>query len=167
MRELDTERLIRTLQDHGVRFVLVGGMAAVAHGSALPTEDVDIAPARDEANMDRLAAALRELGARIRTGDPDGVAFPINTGFLVSQPHMLNLTTDAGDLDLTITPSGFPDGYATLIDDAVELDLGGGTQVMVASLADVITSKEAAGRDKDHRALPYLRALQEEIASSG
>ncbi len=164
MTALDTARLIGTLNQHGVRFVLVGGMAAVAHGSPLPTEDVDIAPARDLDNMQRLSAALVDLGARIRTGDPGGVAFPIDAGFLKAQPHMLNLTTHAGDLDLTITPSGFPDGYDGLVQDAVALDLGDGVPTMVASLADVIRSKEAAGRDKDLRALPYLRTLQEELS---
>lgn len=136
----------------------------MAHGSPLPTEDVDISPARDVENMERLAAALDELGARIRTGDRDGVAFPIDAGFLSAQPHMLNLTTTAGDLDLTITPSGFPQGYEGLAENAVGLDLGDGTLTMVASLADVIHSKEAAGRDKDLRTLPYLRALQQELS---
>lgn len=126
MSALDAPRLITTLNRHGVRYVIVGGMAAVAHGSPLPTEDVDIAPLQDAENMARLADALEELDARIRTGDPDGVAFPINAGFLAAQPHMLNLTTVAGDLDLTITPSGFPSGYEGLVDNAVALDLGDG-----------------------------------------
>ena len=162
MTQLDVPRLLGTLHGHGVRFVLVGGMAAVAHGSPLPTEDVDIAPDASVANLDRLAAALRELGARLRTGDPDGVAFPIDGGFLAAQPHMLNLQTNAGDLDLTITPSGFPDGYGGLIGNAVMMDLGDGSSTAVAALADVIASKEAAGRDKDRRTLPYLRALLDE-----
>lgn len=162
MTMLDTRRLIATLNRHDVRYVLVGGMAAVAHGSPLPTEDVDITPARDPANLERLAAALRELDARLRTGDSDGVAFPVSAAFLAAQPHMLNLTTDAGDLDLVITPAGFPAGYEALVGDAVALDLGDGVFTLVASLSDVIRSKEVAGRDKDRRTLPYLHALREE-----
>ena len=159
---LDLTRLLGTLHRHDVQFVLVGGMAAVAHGSALPTEDVDIAPARDVANLTRLAEALDELGARLRTGDPDGVAFPTTAAFLAAQPHLLNLQTDAGDLDLTITPSGFPGGYDDLVPDAISVELVEGHVTVVASLQDVITSKQAAGRDKDAQALPHLRALLEE-----
>lgn len=76
---------------------------------------------------------------------------------------MLNLTTDAGDLDLTISPAGFPGGYDDLVDASVEMDLGGGGSVRAAALRDVIRSKEAAGRDKDNAALPYLRALADEL----
>lgn len=162
MTVLDVERLIGTLNRHGVRYVLVGGIAAVAHGSPLPTEDVDITPATDPENLEHLSRALEELDARIRTGAPEGVAFPIDPGFLAAQPHMLNLQTVAGDLDLVITPAGFPEGYEALVVDAVPLDLGDGARTLVASLDDVIRSKRAADRDKDRRALPYLEALADE-----
>lgn len=76
--------------------------------------------------------------------------------------RMLVLVTDSGDLDLTITPAAFPRGYADLIGAAVEMDLGAGV-VHVAALRDVIASKEAADRDKDRVALPYLRALADEL----
>jgi hypothetical protein len=75
---------------------------------------------------------------------------------------LLNLVTDAGDLDLTITPAGFPNGYDDLIGSAVVVDLGDGTPTHVAALRDVIASKEAAGRSKDTAALPHLRALADE-----
>jgi hypothetical protein len=159
----DPERLLLTLNRHGVKYVMVGGLAAAAHGSTLPTEDLDIAPARTKANLSRLAQALDELNARIRTSnEPKGVAFPRTADFLAAQPHMLNLTTDLGDLDLTIAPAGFPAGYDDLIGSAVAIDFGDGTDTRVASLRDVITSKRAAGRPKDIAALPYLEALVEE-----
>lgn len=160
----DPERLLRTLNSHRVAYVLVGGFAAVTHGSSLPTEDIDISPSRDRANLDRLAAALRELGARIRTeNEPAGVAFPCDGAFLAAQPLMLNLVTESGDLDLTLAPAAFPNGYDDLIIHAVALDLGDGMATQVASLADVIASKRAAGRTKDVAALPHLEALAEEI----
>jgi hypothetical protein len=162
---LDLTRMLGTLQRHRVAYVLIGGMAATAHGSVLPTEDVDITPARDRANLDRLALALRELNARIRTeGEPDGVEFPCDGAFLAAQPLMLNLTTEAGDLDLTSSPAGFPEGFDGLARRAVEVDFGGGIVALVASLDDVITSKRAAARAKDRAALPYLEALADEIA---
>ena len=162
---LDFERIVSTLSRHRVAYVLVGGAAAVAHGSTLATEDVDVTPARDRQNLDHLAAALRELGARIRTSnEPNGVAFPVDGAFLAAMPNMLNLVTDAGDVDLAIAPSGFPDGYETLAPRAVEVDFGDGVMVLVAALDDVIASKRAANRAKDRAALPYLEALADEIA---
>lgn len=163
----DPERVLRTLNSHRVAYVLVGGFAAVTYGSSLPTEDVDISPARDRANLDRLAAALQELGARIRTeNEPAGVAFPCDGAFLAAQPMMLNLITGSGDLDLALAPAGFPNGYDDLIGRAVAIDLGDGVETKVASLADVIESKRAAGRTKDVAALPHLEALAEEIDGS-
>ena len=75
---------------------------------------------------------------------------------------MLNMTTKCGDLDLTFTPSGL-DGYSGVRGRAVTFEVGE-LRVHVAALADIITSKSAAGRPKDHATLPILRALQEEIS---
>ena len=161
----DFERIVSTLSRHRVAYVLVGGAAAVAHGSPLPTEDVDVTPARDRPNLDRLAAALRELDARLRTSkEPNGVPFPVDGGFLSTTPLMLNLVTDAGDIDLTIAPSGFPEGYDTLAPRAIEVEFGDGVKVLVAALDDIIASKRSANRAKDRAALPYLEALANEIA---
>lgn len=159
----DPERLLGVLGRHGVEFVLIGGLAAVVHGSPLPTTDVDVTPARDAANLERLAAALRELDARIRTGDPDGVVFPIDAAFLAAQPRMLNLMTDAGDLDLTFVPAGFEGGYDELIAESDELELVSGVTTRVARLRAIIRSKQTADRVKDQRALPYLLALLDEL----
>jgi hypothetical protein len=161
----DFERIVSTLSRHRVAYVLVGGAAAVAHGSTLATDDVDITPARDRRNLDRLAAALRELGARIRTSNkPKGVEFPCDGAFLATIPTMLDLTTNAGDLDLTLAPAGFVGGYDALAPRAVEVDFGDGVNVLVAALDDIIRSKRAANRAKDKAALPYLEALADEIA---
>ena len=164
MRRFDPERLLSVLAEHDVSFVLIGGLAAVAHGSPLPTTDVDIAPDRGDENLGRLATALSELGARIRTAEPDGVVFRITSEFLAAQPHILNLVTDAGDLDLTFAPAGFPSGYVQLVDRSVPLVLVADVTTQVATLDAIIESKEAAGREKDRRALPYLYALADQIA---
>lgn len=160
----EPERLLQTLNRHGVAYVVVGGLAAVAHGSTLPTEDVDITPARDRPNLDRLGAALRELNARLRTEhEPEGVAFPCDGAFIAAQPLMMNLVTDVGDVDLTLAPSGFPTGYDELVSRSVSIDVGDGAATHIAALDDVIRSKRAAGRKKDLAALPYLEALAQEI----
>jgi hypothetical protein len=161
----DPEKLLHVLNRHGVAYVVVGGMAAVAHGSPLPTEDVDVTPARDRDNLDRLAAALRELGARLRSEhEPTGIAFACDGAFLAAQSKMLNLMTDLGDVDVVIAPAGFRRGYDDLVRRAILIDLGDGVSTRVASLDDVIRSKRAAGRAKDVAALPYLDALARELA---
>ena len=72
MTRFAPEELLGTLERHGVRYVLIGGLAATLHGSPLRTGDADICPARDAANLERLAQALQEIDARIRTADAPG-----------------------------------------------------------------------------------------------
>ena len=161
----DFDRIVSTLSRHGVAYVLIGGAAALAHGSTLATEDVDLTPARDQPNLDRLGDALLELQARLRTvNEPEGVEFPCNGRFIAAMPLMVNLTTIAGDIDLALAPSGFAEGYDALGAARVEVDFGNGTIVLVAALDDIITSKRTADRPKDRAALPYLEALADEIA---
>lgn len=156
--------MLRTLAALQVRFVVIGGYAAVLHGSAMLTYDADISPDPDPENLRRLCEALREVNARLRTvDDPDGVAFTCDEHFL-AQMSMLNLVTDHGDFDLSFRPAAFPNGYDDLVDHADEFDIGGFV-VKVAALDDVIRSKETANRAKDQVALPQLYALRDEIAA--
>ncbi len=150
------------LARHGLDYVLVGGLAGVLHGATIRTGDVDVCPARTADNLARLADALRELGARLRVDrEPDGVPFDPAPA-LLQQMRAVTMSTRFGDFDLTFEPAG-TDGYEDLAANAVELDIGG-TTVKVASLDDVIHSKETADRDKDRRTLPMLYALRDEIA---
>jgi len=158
----DPEAMLRILADEGVQYVLIGGLAATLHGSPLRTGDADICPARDSENLERLAIALRRMGAQIRTEDvPGGLPFACDAAFL-RNVEMLNLTTNLGDVDVSFVPSGTT-GYADLVRHVVEYDLGG-LIVPVAALADIIRSKEAAGREKDRVALPTLRTLLERLS---
>jgi hypothetical protein len=161
MPRFDPEAMLRVLADHEVQYVLIGGLAATLHGSPLRTGDADICPARDRDNLERLAEALRKMDARIRAGDaPDGLPFACDTAFFRTV-ELVNLTTRLGDLDVSLVPSGTT-GYHDLLPGLVRYDLGG-LVVPVAGLADVIRSKEAAGRAKDRVALPTLRALLERL----
>ncbi len=136
-------------------------MAAVLHGSPLPTLDADICPDARPDNLERLAAALREMDARIRTADvPDGLRFQCDARFLAGM-SLLNLVTRFGDLDLSFVPAGTK-GFDDLRHSAVGMQIKDRT-VLVAALVDVIRSKEAANRPKDLRTLPVLRQLLEEI----
>lgn len=158
--ELDddhAEAICRVLIEHGVDFVVIGGMAARLHRTGYATVDIDICPASNADNLDRLATALRTLGGRLRVEDePTGVPFDPHPETL-RQMSMLTLITESGPLDVCFAPAGFPDGYEDLSRHAVTV-LIGATDVAVASLSDVIRSKRAAGRPKDIVALPDLEA---------
>ena len=107
--DFDPERMLSVLAAEGVQFVLIGGMAAILHGDVGVTVDLDVVPDRDAANLERLARALRTLGARIRTeGEPEGLAFDCSAQFFasLSPDAIVNMTTEAGDLDVTFCPSG-------------------------------------------------------------
>ncbi len=163
MADFDPVGVFRVLRDHGVRFVVIGGVAARLRGAPMLTEDVDITPENTRANLVRLAAALVDLDARMRTpAEPGGVVFRIDADMLAGNDSW-TLTTRHGDLDLVFAPAGTR-GYPDLIRTADELKVSArGLTVAVADLADVIRSKEAAGRDKDRAALPLLRRTLEEI----
>ena len=160
--------ILAALHDADVRFVLIGGMAAILHGDVGVTVDLDIAPAYDLHNLHRLAAALRSLDARIRVDEiPQGLPFDCSAGFLrnLGPDAVLNLTTRSGALDIAFSPAG-TDGYHDLKRDAVAMDAVEGVSTLVASLADVIRSKSAADREKDRRALPRLHDLLERTSGA-
>ncbi len=154
----DPAPILSALERHGVEYVVIGGFAAVLYGATRPTRDVDVTPATTRDNLDRLAAALRELGARVRTdAEPDGLPFSASGESLAGQ-RMLNLQTHHGELDLAIRPAAFEGGYDDLAPRAGRRTIGG-VEVLVAALQDVIRSKETAGRRKDQEALPELYRL--------
>ena len=154
------EEILAVVARHQVSFVVIGGLAAIAWGSPHVTSDIDIAPDRTAPNLERLSAALDELDARVWTpAVPEGVAFG-HDALSLADVGVRNLVTRFGRLDISFLPSG-TQGYDDLHRDAERLDLLG-VVVEVASLADVIRSKEAAGRDKDRLVLPALRRLLEE-----
>jgi aminoglycoside-2''-adenylyltransferase len=157
MPDFKPDEILAVLDRHEVRYVLIGGLAAVLYGAAHVTTDVDIVPEEARTNLDRLAAALKELNARIRvSGEPDGVPFDMSSESL-ARVRMWNLQTSKGDLDITFTPSG-TQGFADLRRDVAVMRIRD-VDVPVASLADVIRSKEAAGRERDRPVLPGLREL--------
>ena len=165
----DPERMLSALVDREVRFVLIGGMAAVLHGDVGVTVDIDVVPERSAENLGRLAGALRGLGARIRAeGEPEGLPFDCSVGFFrnLAPDAMVNMTTAAGDLDVALQPSGTR-GFADLRRSAVEIEVAERRCILVASLEDVIRSKEAAAREKDRLVLPRLRRLLDRVRTDG
>jgi hypothetical protein len=162
--EFRPEAILEALARHGVRHVLIGGFAGVIHGSPYVTTDLDVVPDPEPTNLGRLSAALDELHARVWTDtEPNGVPFSHDAASLAAS-RIWNLVTDHGRLDITFEPSG-TSGYADVSRDAVHLTILG-AEVDVASLADVIRSKEAAGREKDRLVLPVLRRILEQTTWS-
>ncbi len=98
--------MLGVLADHGVRFVIIGGFAAVIHGSPYVTTDVDVVPQRSADNLGRLSDALRAMHARVwAADDPDGVPFDHDARSL-DDADVWNLLTDHGRLDVTYVPTG-------------------------------------------------------------
>jgi hypothetical protein len=157
------ERVIRLLGRHGVRCVLVGGIAAVTHGAPLVTQDIDLCYARDDDNLRRLSAALLEVHATLRGADR-GLPFRLDPRSLrAGDPFTLD--TDIGWIDILATPSGTT-GYDDLARTADAYNLFD-NRVLVASLEDLIRMKRAAGRPKDLLAVEELGALRDELDRSG
>ncbi len=160
----DPERLIRALTKNRVKFVLIGALAARLHGFPRLTADADITPASDNANLERLASALKELDAKVYTESvPEGLAFDRSAAAL-ARAQMWNLVTSAGRLHIAFTPAG-TDGYDDLAGGAEKFEAFG-VQFLAASLDDIIRSKTAAGRPKDQDDVVLLRALQKKLRTS-
>ena len=156
---LDPELLFTTLARHQVRFVLIGALAARLQGFPRFTEDADITPARDSTNLQRLAAALRELEARIYTEQiPEGLVFDCSAPML-ARGDIWNLVTKAGRLDLAFKPSG-TNGFEDLAPQAIRFELYGQDQPLLAArLEDIIRSKEAANRPQDRQDVEVMREM--------
>jgi hypothetical protein len=149
MSPFDPERILKALARRQVRYVLVGAVAARLQGFPRLTADADITPARDADNLERLGAALRDLGARVYTESvPEGLPFSFDPGAL-ARAKVWNLITDAGRLDVIFEPSG-TGGYDDLVASAVAYEAFG-VEVRAASLEDILRSKLASNRPQDQQ----------------
>ena len=145
--------------------MVIGALGAVIHGSPLRTGDIDICPDRDARNLERLARSLRDLHAEEWEPNKGDTVQRDWTADVLVDDKIWILATQYGDLDLVFEPAG-TGGYADLRRDAVSTTIGDVT-FEVASLADIIRSKEATGRPKDLEQLPTLRRLQERLLAEG
>lgn len=154
------DKVLEVLERHGVQYVVIGGLAAELRGSPYATRDVDVTPSPERANLGRLADALRELDAKRRISGVEGpVEFPLDQHSFDSGTTWTFVTTH-GFLDIALLPHGTR-GYDDLRRGASRERITDTLEVSVASLADVIRSKEAAGREKDRAVLPVLRQVLE------
>jgi hypothetical protein len=160
---IDYPGLLRALHDQGVRFIIVGGAAATAHGSARLTQDLDVVYERSPENLRRLEAALRPHEPYLR-GAPTGLPFHLDEATL-SQGLNFTLTSKLGDVDLLgeITGGG---GYRDLEPASIEIELFG-VRCLCIGLDKLIEVKRAAGWPKDLEALAELIAIRESRKQSG
>ncbi len=152
--------ILRELERCKVRYIVIGGLAAVSHGSPLPTYDLDITPDDDTHNRRRLLQALKILDSELLSEDR---ALSVNSPEAQKLLHSCtscSLYTPFGMLDLEFYPSG-THGYRDLQRAATRMLLGEDLEVPVAALADVIRSKETAHRERDFVDLVALRATLE------
>jgi hypothetical protein len=148
--------LLRALTEGDVDFVVIGGIAAVAHGSLQITQDLDIAYAGDDANLEHLGAVLLQLGATL-AGVTDDVPF-VPDGRTLRHARVLTLNTRDGPLDILAEPDG-SGGYSRLRANAITATVGG-IDVRIAGLDDLIAMKKAAGRPKDQIYIEELEAIR-------
>lgn len=155
------EELIRRLVEAGIDFVVIGGLAAQAHGSTSITRDLDVCIPRDLITLERLAVVLRDVAA-VRRGLPvDAPPMPPLDPRTLRAGSLFTLDTAYGPFDLLANPDpGFD--YETLRRSALSTTMLG-MPVLFASLDDLIAMKRAAGRPKDRIELEILGALREEI----
>jgi hypothetical protein len=155
--------LIEALTSAKVEFIIVGGLAATAHGSARLTQDVDVVYARTPGNLERLASALAPHAPYLR-GAPPGLPFQW-TADSIRRGLNFTLTTALGDIDLLgeIIGGG---GFAELLPHTIRLELFGHV-CLCLDLPTLVHVKRAAGRPKDLEAIAELEALLEERERDG
>jgi predicted nucleotidyltransferase len=153
----DFEVLLKALSKHQVAFIVVGGAAAIAHGSARLTQDLDIVYSRSPENLEGLSQALAEFKPYLR-GVPRGLPFTWDKSTLARGLNF-TLVTTVGDLDLL---GEIPGGgtYDDLVRDAAQLTIFG-MAVRCLSLNQLVRAKRAAGRPKDLEALAELESIRD------
>jgi hypothetical protein len=161
-QQLDADTILRTLLDHQVEFVVIGGLAVAAHGFPRATKDIDIVPAPDPENRRRLYEALRGLEAEpLEIGDlrADELPVPFAPDGLDEGGNWA-LRTTAGRVDVLQWVPGVEEGFAKLRLQALDVDLPDVGRVLFAGYADLVAMKRAAGRAQDDRDLDELRVIR-------
>jgi hypothetical protein len=153
----DFLKILRTLSEYKVDFIVVGGVCAVLHGAPMTTFDLDVVHARSADNLKRLLSALKTLDAYYR--DRPGQRLQPKLSHLASPGHQL-LLTRFGPLDILGT-IGNSLSYSDLITGTVQLQLDD-LELRMLTLESLIDTKRAAGRDKDKAVLALLKQTLKE-----
>lgn len=159
----EVDRLLEPLIAHGVDFVLIGGQAGISHGSSYPSYDLDILYARGRDNVERLVAALGEIGVRLR-GAPADLPFILDAKTIENGANFTFITPH-GDFDILADAAGMP-SYEEVKSAAVDREAFGHV-VKVASIDHLIAMKRAAGRTKDKLMVEEYIVLADEQRNAG
>ena len=157
--ESNFETILRVLVQHKVEFIVVGGLCAVLHGAPVQTYDLDIVPSRERANLVRLEAALRELGAYYREHPPHKIV-PEAERMTTTGHHLLHTT--AGPLDVLGAIANQRD-YDMLFPYTIEIELSEAVWFRTLDLPTLILTKQETGRQKDRLVLPLLQQTLQEV----
>jgi hypothetical protein len=150
------ESILRALAEHHVEFVVIGGLAAVAHGSRRMTRDIDVVVSPDDENLSRLESALRDLGAVQLVEHPAEKQIESADIAMIALGTTLHTRSPAGRLDIVGAPAGAAP-YPQLKRRAIRSKVGG-VDVNVAGLDDLIAMKRASGRPLDLQDIADLTA---------
>lgn len=169
-RPIDLPRLLSELERHNVDYVIVGGIAALLQGASRPTSDVDLLIESSPANIERFLGVCKELRMRNRTGseklDAQLARRAAERQWFVSdvQDIFWSAQSDAGPIDVmpTIAMSRGRVPFAAIAEEADEIVITTEPvlRVKVASIDQLIESKEAVGREKDRIVVEELRSLR-------
>ena len=146
--------MFAALHRHDVDYITIGAFAVIAHGYVRATADIDIVARQDRDNLERLAAALADLNARLRGVDADLLEIDPTDPDVLANGASFTLATDAGPVDYLNDVPGAGD-YDELRARAIEANAAG-VVVRVAGLDDLIRMKRAAGRPQDLRDIANL-----------
>jgi predicted nucleotidyltransferase len=148
------EKLADTLNRHQVKWVLIGGMAVMLYGATYLTSDCDLAYEKSQDNLQRLLAALEELGARpLRASDSGD--FPLDLSILLAP--FIHLKTEAGPVDL-INRLPNVESFQELYNHSLVIEVDG-VQIRIASIEDLIKLKSNSGRERDALHISMLKAI--------
>lgn len=162
MPELDIRRILEVLVEEGVEFLIIGGIAVGYHGYVRATKDVDVVPAPDPPNLERLARVLRELDAQIEGAEEfesEELPDPLDPKALALGGNWV-LRTRFGRFDV-MQWIGDDALWERLSPAAIE-DKIGGIAVKVVSYEDLVALKAQAARPEDLTDLKRLREAREE-----
>jgi hypothetical protein len=144
---LDPTRVFETLNRHRVDYLVIGGFAVIAHGHIRATKDIDLVASEQRENLERLADALRELGARLRGIDAEHLPVdPTNPDDLADGANW-TMVTDAGWVDFMAQPPG-ANPYPQMLARSVRRRVRN-VDIPIIGLDDLIRMKKAAGRPRD------------------
>lgn len=154
-----TVELIRRLHEAGVEFVIIGGVACVAYGSSLVTEDLDVCAPMDLANLQKIVGCLQDANPKFRMRPDLPVVTPENRN--LRGMKNLYLTSDVGLLDVLGEVPGVGD-YATVARDAVVMDVAG-WPCKFLQFDKLIQAKRTAGRPRDHVAIAQIQVIRKRM----